>query len=66
MSDPKSPSDNNYNGGFSTALMHKDLGLAVDAINQTNSKNNYGLSTFNRFDNLVKAGKGQFRFLKYY
>ena len=59
---PKSPSDNNYNGGFSTALMHKDLGLAVDAINQTNSKNNYGLSTFNRFDDLVKAGKGHLDF----
>ena len=42
--------------------MHKDLGLAVDAINQTNSKNNYGLSTFNRFDDLVKAGKGHLDF----
>ena len=59
---PKSPSDNNYNGGFSTALMHKDLSLAVDAINQTNSKNNYGLSTFNKFDELVKAGKGHLDF----
>ncbi len=59
---PKSPSDNNYSGGFSTALMHKDLGLAVDAINQTKSKNYFGLKTFSKYDNLVKTGKGHFDF----
>ena len=40
---PNSPSDNNYKGGFATALMYKDLGLAIDAATQTNSEVNYGL-----------------------
>lgn len=34
---PTSPANNNFQPGFATALMHKDLGLAMDAVNSTNS-----------------------------
>lgn len=51
---PKSPADNNYKGGFSTSLMYKDLGLAMDAINHTNTKVDYGLQTFDKYKKLNK------------
>lgn len=34
---PTSPANNNFQPGFATALMHKDLGLAMDAVNSTES-----------------------------
>lgn len=59
---PKNPSDYNYSGGFSTFLMHKDLGLAVNSIKETNSKNFFGLASFKKFDELIKRGKGHLDF----
>ena len=38
---PKSPADNNFKGGFSTALMYKDLSLAIAAAKETNTKINF-------------------------
>ncbi|MGW0039222.1 3-hydroxyisobutyrate dehydrogenase [Gordonia sp. NPDC003376] len=35
---PTSPANNDYKPGFATALMHKDLGLAMDAIADTGSR----------------------------
>jgi 3-hydroxyisobutyrate dehydrogenase len=34
---PTSPANNNFTPGFATALMNKDLGLAMDAVNSTGS-----------------------------
>ena len=34
--DQHSPADKDYEGGFATALMYKDLGLAVDAAMRLN------------------------------
>ena len=35
---PTSPANNDYKPGFATALMNKDLGLAMDAIASTGSR----------------------------
>lgn len=35
---PTSPANNEYKPGFATALMNKDLGLAMDAIADTGSR----------------------------
>lgn len=59
---PNSPSDNNYKGGFATALMFKDLGLAINAATQTNSEVNYGLQTYNKYMKMVKNNKGNLDF----
>lgn len=34
---PTSPANNDFKPGFATALMHKDLGLAMDAVSSTGS-----------------------------
>jgi 3-hydroxyisobutyrate dehydrogenase len=34
---PTSPANNDFKAGFATALMNKDLGLAMDAVNSTGS-----------------------------
>lgn len=35
---PTSPANNNYAPGFATALMNKDLGLAMDAVSSTGAR----------------------------
>lgn len=59
---PISPSDNGYSGGFSTALMYKDLGLAMDAIQETKSRVDYGKETFKKYEKCVQNGKGHLDF----
>ena len=59
---PNSPSDNDYTGGFSSALMCKDLGLAVDAIEQTGLDLKYCRETFKNYKRLVDHGKGNLDF----
>jgi 3-hydroxyisobutyrate dehydrogenase len=34
---PTSPANNNFKPGFATALMNKDLGLAMNALSSTGS-----------------------------
>jgi 3-hydroxyisobutyrate dehydrogenase len=34
---PTSPANNDFKPGFATALMNKDLGLAMDAVTSTSS-----------------------------
>jgi 3-hydroxyisobutyrate dehydrogenase len=34
---PTSPANNDFKPGFATALMNKDLGLAMDAVSSTGS-----------------------------
>ncbi len=35
---PASPANNDFKPGFATALMNKDLGLAMDAVSSTSSR----------------------------
>ena len=59
---PKSPSDNNFKGGFSSALMLKDLTLAISAAKESNTIVNYGLQSHKKFESIINEGKGQFDF----
>ncbi len=59
---PISPADKNYEGGFATALMYKDLGLAVDAAAETESNINYGIQTYKKYKYLTENKKGNLDF----
>ena len=59
---PNSPSDNGYKGGFATSLMFKDLGLAKQAIEETNVSINYGVQSLKKFKQLVEKGEGNLDF----
>jgi len=39
---PTSPANNDFKPGFATALMNKDIGLAMDAVNSTGSSARLG------------------------
>ena len=43
-------------GGFATALMYKDLGLAVDAAKELKSKIDYGIQTFEKYKKVTENG----------
>ena len=53
---PKSPSDNNYEPGFATELMLKDLLLAQEAAEQVNAHTPLGKHASNVYQDLVKNG----------
>ena len=59
---PNSPADKDYKGGFATALMYKDLGLAVDAARETNSNINYGIKTYEKYKQVTENNKGNLDF----
>ena len=59
---PISPADKNYEGGFATALMYKDLGLAVDAAEETKSNINYGIQTYEKYKEVTENNKGNLDF----
>ena len=59
---PVSPADKNYKGGFATSLMHKDLGLAVDAAAETKSNIKYGIQTYEKYKQVTKSNKGNLDF----
>ena len=59
---PNSPADKDYEGGFATALMYKDLGLAVDAAAETKSNINYGIQTYERYKQVTENNKGNLDF----
>ena len=59
---PNSPADKNYEGGFATALMYKDLGLAVDAAAETKSKINYGIQTYEKYKKVTENNRGNLDF----
>lgn len=57
---PKTPADNNYEPGFSTDLMLKDLGLAKDAADKTNCFTPLGEKSFHLFKEFYEInGKGK-------
>ena len=59
---PNSPADKDYEGGFATALMYKDLGLAVDAAAETKSNINYGVQTYEKYKQVTENNKGNLDF----
>jgi len=59
---PKSPSDNEFKGGFSTNLMKKDLTLAIEAALSSKTKIDFGQQTLEKFVDLVNKNEGHLDF----
>jgi 3-hydroxyisobutyrate dehydrogenase len=55
---PQSPADNNYEGGFATALMLKDLKLAMEAATSVDADTPMGARATELYEAFDKAGKG--------
>ncbi len=55
---PQSPSDNDYEGGFATALMLKDLRLAMDAADTSDSAVPMGSRAAALYEDFDGAGNG--------
>lgn len=52
---PTSPANNGFKPGFATALMNKDLGLAMDAVNSTGSSAPLGTHAAEIYAEFTKA-----------
>lgn len=59
---PITPSDSDYQGGFSAKLMFKDIGLAVEAANKLKTNLKFGNSTLEKFKKLVDNNQGHLDF----
>ena len=55
---PTSPADNDYQGGFATALMLKDLKLAMEAAQSVNADVPMGVRAAELYEAFDKAGEG--------
>ncbi len=55
---PQSPADNQYQGGFATALMLKDLKLAMEAAETAGSQTPMGLRARELYEAFDQAGNG--------
>ncbi len=55
---PASPADNNYEGGFATALMLKDLTLALAAAEQAGVDPEMGKRALELYERFAAAGNG--------
>jgi 3-hydroxyisobutyrate dehydrogenase len=55
---PNSPADNNYQGGFATALMLKDLKLAMEAAHSVNADVPMGARAAELYQNFDAEGQG--------
>ena len=55
---PQSPADNDYQGGFATALMLKDLKLAMEAAQTAGSQTPMGLRARELYEAFDAAGNG--------
>ncbi len=55
---PTTPADNDYNGGFATALMLKDLKLAMEAAQSVNADVPMGEKAAELYEAFDKAGQG--------
>ncbi len=55
---PKAPSDNDYQGGFATALMLKDLRLAMEAADNANAAVPMGSRAAALYEDFTGAGNG--------
>ncbi|WP_128893383.1 3-hydroxyisobutyrate dehydrogenase [Erythrobacter sp. HKB08] len=59
---PQSPSDNDYQGGFATALMLKDLRLAMEAADNADAAVPMGARAASIYEDFNGAGNGQLDF----
>ncbi len=59
---PKSPADNNFKPGFSVDLMHKDLSIALKAIESTKTAAPFGRKAQENFKRMVNNKKGSLDF----
>jgi 3-hydroxyisobutyrate dehydrogenase len=59
---PQSPADNDYQGGFATALMLKDLRLAMQAAHSVNADVPMGEKAVALYEAFDKAGQGSLDF----
>lgn len=59
---PQSPSDNNYQGGFASALMLKDLRLAMEAADTSDSAVPLGARAAALYEDFNGAGNGALDF----
>ncbi|MBL4789932.1 MAG: NAD-binding protein, partial [Kordiimonadaceae bacterium] len=55
---PTAPSNNDYNPGFATALMLKDLGIAMDAAKSTGANTPLGAMSRDIYTAMDQAGHG--------
>ncbi|WP_284126615.1 3-hydroxyisobutyrate dehydrogenase [Parerythrobacter aestuarii] len=55
---PQSPSDNDYQGGFATALMLKDLRLAMEAAESADAATPMGARAASLYEDFAGAGNG--------
>jgi 3-hydroxyisobutyrate dehydrogenase len=55
---PKTPADNDYEGGFAAALMLKDLKLAMEAAEQVGLELEMGEEAEEEYEKFVEAGGG--------
>ena len=55
---PESPSDHDYQGGFATALMLKDLRLAIDAATAAGAETPIGARARDLYEAFAAAGNG--------
>lgn len=55
---PQSPSDNDYQGGFATALMLKDLKLAMEAAEDVDANTPLGLHAKELYERFAEANGG--------
>jgi len=54
---PKTAADNGYEPGFAAGLMHKDLGLAMEAAEAARADVAFGRAAFDAYDRMVGAGE---------
>jgi 3-hydroxyisobutyrate dehydrogenase len=59
---PASPADNGYNGGFATALMLKDLKLAMEAAQSVNANTPMGANAAKLYQAFADSGAGDMDF----
>ena len=59
---PSSPSDNNFQPGFSAKLMLKDLTIALKAIEKTKTSASFGKKSQQNFKRMVDDNKGDLDF----
>ncbi len=59
---PESPSDNNFEPGFSASLMFKDLSIALKAIQTTNTFAPFGTKAQENFRKMIDQKKGDLDF----
>ena len=53
---PNVPSSNNYQGGFSVSLMHKDLSLAMDSLKENSQNSDLGQKAYAVYKKQLEQG----------